>query len=360
MTDNLDPSTLLAKLSSLLPGDKQLASSTDAVAALIHTVFTKLSFELVGVDDDDSSRTFEGNALPEGWNDSKKGCITFRYRQEGREVVVKVMKMGKQTVVNAIGTEDNAVANLTIPTEEFTSKAFYPHAVASTEAEKLAEGFVSSERVSRLVDEVMMTVVLPIVPGASRHASASSRLQAENAERRREPESGLRETPAERQVNLQDRPTPTTNPLQIGRSDLDPLPLQNQPNPLAPSNLIPPNQGDGMFVGPDHPIFGGAFGPGRGQRAPGQSPWGGDGYLPPLGAPPGARFDPVGPFGGAPFGGPGRQPFGRAPLRSGDPDFDEALPPGFDNGASSFGFGGSGRGRAPPGPMPPGAGDMFM
>lgn len=248
--------------------------------------------------------------------------------------------------------------NLTIPTEEFTSKAFYPHAIAATEAEKLAEGFVSPDSVSRLVDEVMMSVVLPIVPGSSRQRFASTRLQAEHSERRREPDSNLRETPAERRVNLQDRPIPS-NPLQIGRSDLDPLPLQNQPNPLAPSNLIPPNQGDGMFVGPDHPIFGGPFGPGRGQRSPGQTPWGGDGYLPPLGAPPGARFDPVGPFGGgSPLGGPGRQPFGRAPPRSGDPDFDEALPPGFDNGASSFGaprpFGGSGRSRGP-GPMPPGA-----
>ena len=107
MTENLDPSTLLAKLPSLLPGNKQLASSTDAVAAFIHTVFTILAFQLVGVDDndDESSQTSESNVLPEGWNDSKKGCITFRYRQEGREVIVKVMKMGKQTVVNAIGTE---------------------------------------------------------------------------------------------------------------------------------------------------------------------------------------------------------------------------------------------------------------
>lgn len=202
-----------------------------------------------------------------------------------------------------------------------------------------------------------MTVVLPIVPGV--RSSASTRLQQEeNSERRREPERALRETPAERQTMQQNRPTPG-NPLQIGRSDLDPLAIQNQPNPLAPSMLIPPNQGDGMFVGPDHPIFGGAFGPGRGQRSPsGQTPWGGDGYLPPLGAPPGARFDPIGPFGNAPPGPPGRQPFGRAPPRSGDPDFDDLLPPGFDNGSSPFGgsrpFGGSGR-RGGPGPMPPGA-----
>ncbi len=40
-----------------------------------------------------------------------------------------------------------------------------------------------------------------------------------------------------------------------------------------------------MFVGPNHPIFGvGRGGTGLG---PQRGPWGGDGYLPPMGAPPG-------------------------------------------------------------------------
>jgi len=366
MTDKLDPSTLLEKLPSLLPANRQLASSTDAVAAFIHTIFTSLSFTLVGVDDDDTSGSFENNVLPEGWNDSKKGCITLRYSHDEStvDVVVKVMKMGKQTVINAITNEDEKVVNLSIPTEEFTSRSFFPHDISATGAEKLLEGFISTDKVSGLVSQVVVNIVMPIVPGVHKESTANRLLQEESSERRREPEraSALRETPAERQSLLQAGPAPA-NPLQIGRSDLDPLAIQNQPNPFAPSMLIPPRQGDGMIVGPDHPIFGGAFGPGRGQRSPGQTPWGGDGFLPPLGAPPGARFDPVGPFGGAPLGPPGRQPFGRAPPRSGDPDFDDALPPGFDNDSPSFSpqrpFGGSGRNHGR-GPMPPGAGDMFM
>ncbi|BGP20141.1 hypothetical protein JCM10213_000774 [Rhodosporidiobolus nylandii] len=70
--------------------------------------------------------------------------------------------------------------------------------------------------------------------------------------------------------------------------------------------------GGGMFMGPDHPLFrerfgndGTVVGGGNGRR------WGGDGYLPPGGAPPGARFDPVGPVNGPPGGsglgiGPGQ------------------------------------------------------
>lgn len=81
------------------------------------------------------------------------------------------------------------------------------------------------------------------------------------------------------------------NPLEIGRSDLDPLGGQ--------VGRLPGVGGDGMMVGPGHPLFNRERQGNDPLRMPGQTgPWGGDGFLPPLGAPPGARFDPVGPFGG--------------------------------------------------------------
>ena len=94
-----------------------------------------------------------------------------------------------------------------------------------------------------------------------------------------------------------------------------------------------------MFVGPNHPMFSDRFTPGRGGGIGGaghhEGPWGGDGFLPPMGAPPGARFDPIapvrppfGPGGGGRPGGIGR-PGGRAPPRSGEPDNDEFMPPGM-------------------------------
>ncbi|KAG8932940.1 hypothetical protein FRC02_000291 [Tulasnella sp. 418] len=89
-----------------------------------------------------------------------------------------------------------------------------------------------------------------------------------------------------------------------------------------------------MFVGPNHPLF-------RDRREPGgaRGPWGGDGYLPPMGAPPGARFDPIAPGGlGLPRrggGGPFRGgPFGRQPGGGGGaagPDNDDFPPPGFND-----------------------------
>lgn len=151
------------------------------------------------------------------------------------------------------------------------------------------------------------------------------------------------------------RPGGSRNPLEIGRSDLEPL-GGNIPNPFAPPSLFPGGPGgfgggggDGMYVGPSHPMFRDRMNPlgssGVGGIGDGRTgPWGGDGFLPPMGAPPGARFDPVGPFGpGGVPGGPGFPGLGGgsgrgAPRRgfgpgggggAAGPDNDEFMPPGY-------------------------------
>lgn len=144
------------------------------------------------------------------------------------------------------------------------------------------------------------------------------------------------------------------SPLEIGRSDLEPL-GGIIPNPFQPPSLFGGSgggfSGGGMYVGPSHPMFRDRMDPLRSDAVGGgrTGPWGGDGYLPPMGAPPGARFDPVGPF------GPGRGPSpgfpeGAAPRRgfgpgggegAAAPDNDEFMPPGFVRHVSRF----SGRAR---------------
>lgn len=118
---------------------------------------------------------------------------------------------------------------------------------------------------------------------------------------------------------------PPRNPLEIGRRDREPFGRI----PFMPPPLFGGDD-DGMIVGPNHPIFNPR------PEGQGRGPWGGDGFLPPMGAPPGARFDPVGPGLGPhpggplpPFGGRGR---GRGMPGGGnmrEPDNDEFMPPGY-------------------------------
>ncbi|GJE84453.1 proteasome inhibitor PI31 subunit [Phanerochaete sordida] len=323
----LDPSVLTSKLPKLLPKeDHALKSAQDGLAALVHTAMTVLGFRLVGVEDSSSQGIYEDNVLPSGWNANGPGHYTLRYKHEqsSLEFVLKLAKLGTRFTINAIAVETDKVASLDIAANDFTSPSFYPHDPNATDASPLVHGFISSNRVTDFMSQFQPMIVQKLIPGLRKEGYTE---QAEPATARAGPSN--QPPPARPQpIFPQQGPgegdplrVPPRNPLEIGRSDREPFPH----NPFAPPPLFPSNGGDGMFVGPDHPIFG----PGMGGRG-GRGPWGGDGFLPPMGAPPGARFDPVGP-GLGPFPGPipGR---GRGGMPGGgnmrDPDFDDFPPPG--------------------------------
>ena len=224
-------------------------------------------------------------------------------------------------------------------------------------------GFISSNRITDFVQSYKLKIVQNLVPGLRKEgytespentyvlgvqseanilseSSSSDRPSSQSGQgqpRFQAPRAPTPPYPRHDPFGVYPSHVPSNNPLSIGRQDLDPLPAH--PNPFGPSPLFGgPSRGDGMFVGPGHPIFSDRFTPGRGGGIGGhghhEGPWGGDGFLPPMGAPPGARFDPVGPFGSPSGQGPGRGgPFGGAggaggPLRRHDPDNDEFMPPG--------------------------------
>ena len=104
----LDPAALTSQLVDLLPpSNKRLASAHDGLAALVHTIFTALGFRLIAIDDTSSAKTFQNNALPEDWNTSALSGHTLRYRHEqsSLEFLVKVVRLGQRTLINAIALE---------------------------------------------------------------------------------------------------------------------------------------------------------------------------------------------------------------------------------------------------------------
>ncbi|EAU84910.1 hypothetical protein CC1G_00429 [Coprinopsis cinerea okayama7 len=325
----LDPAALISLLPTILPSDsKTLSSSHDALAALLHTVFTALAFRLTAVNDVPAATT--GNVLPEEWKKNGPGHYSFNYRHEqsSLEFAVTVAKLGSRTVINAIALESDKVASLDVATQDFTSPSFYPYDQLSDPSKSLVHGFISSNRVSDLVTQFKLKIIQKLLPGLQKegYSEGSETVSGESsAPTTRDPPPAQPRPgppPDAPEIPYRTPPTfPSRNPLEVGRSDLDPFPR----NPFAPP-LFPPTGGDGMFVGPNHPMFGIH----DRDRDIGRGPWGGDGYLPPLGAPPGARFDPVGPT----FPNrPPRGPTGPYPPPGGrntrDPDNDEFMPPGM-------------------------------
>ncbi|KAF8914052.1 PI31 proteasome regulator N-terminal-domain-containing protein, partial [Gymnopilus junonius] len=276
-TDILDPSAVLAVLPALLPpSSKSLLSPQDALAALVHAALTLLAFRLIAVDESSASPAPSANILPDGWNKSGPGHYTFKYRhdQSSLEFLIKLSKLGTRTVINAIALQSDKVATLDVSTDDFTSSSFFPHNLDVSSTQPIVHGFISSNRVSDLLSQFKLKVIQKLVPGLQKEGyteevetgPASSSSNAQPFEPR---------VPRPRPDNPPEAPdrypyAPQSgfprNPLEIGRSDLDPFPR----NPFSPPSLFPPDSGNGMFVGPEHPIFG----IGRGINPPGRGPWG--------------------------------------------------------------------------------------
>jgi len=237
----------------------------------------------------------------------------------------------------AVGTD--RISTVDIKTEDFTSQSFFPYAHKTDKDKVLVHGFISSNRVSDFAGSIKLKILSVLMPDLGKGTSSvidEQRGSQSNPPRGNQPPAAQPQGPPQHIPPTAGpqagRYFPPENPLAIGRRDLDPIPM----NPFAPPSLFGPNRNDGMFVGPDHPIFDARRRDPFGGEPTG--PWGGDGFLPPMGAPPGARLDPVGP-GPWPRGGRNRGPLG-------DPSNDEFMPPGFDNDAHM--------------PPPPGSRDMFM
>jgi len=325
MANSLDPSALISLLPTLLPPThKLLASPQDGLAALLHTTMSALAFRLIAVDDISPAISSLVTILPTEWNANGPGHYTFRYRhdQSSLEFIMKVVKLGTRTLINAIAAESDKAATLDISTNDFISPSFFPHDLAASDASPLVHGFISSNRIADLISQFKIKIVQKLIPGLRKDGyteeDTSSNASGSNPPQPRGPPAA-RPQPQLPPDLREENPyrLPTQNPLEIGRRDLEPFPM----NPFPPP-VFPGVGGDGMFVGPDHPIF--SAGRGRGTIGD-RGPWGGDGYLPPMGAPPGARFDPVGP-GLGPL--PGRGRGGPRGAGTFGPDNDEFMPPG--------------------------------
>ncbi|KZO98005.1 hypothetical protein CALVIDRAFT_535602 [Calocera viscosa TUFC12733] len=342
-TNALDPSALLSTLPTLLPvGEPTIANPLSALTALIHTVLTGLSFRLQSHSDTPLSPPPESNALLADWavHTPESHTLLYKHPRSSLTYLFKLVRLGDKALLHGRSLESPATASVEVTIADYTSASFWPWE-AKEGAQPLVHGFISSNRVADFASLVKVGLVAKLAPGLEKEG-----LETTSEQQQPPPQGGPsrpRQPPAqgpEQPYALPPRQpyAGSRNPLSIGADDL--LPPGFPPsNPFSPPRLFDPNSG-GMFVGPQHPIFGdrgvGGVGelPGRGRR------WGGDGWLPEGAVPPGARFDPIGPgplpgprfpgggnpIGGPRFGGGGRMP----PGFGGEPDNDEFLPPGME------------------------------
>ncbi|KAF2020061.1 hypothetical protein BU24DRAFT_448421 [Aaosphaeria arxii CBS 175.79] len=338
----------------------QLKNATEAIALAVHAGMIGVGFRLIGLGDDDR---IEANAdaqnpepLPTEWNASSTYAFRYAHSQSSMEYLVKVNRLGGKAVVLGLALGDDKTTTFEVTSKDYLSESSIPVSIAEDAskedaAKQLQDVFISAGRLNDLGSLLKISIIQKLAPGLQKEGYEDNSQTQDN---RSQPGRGVGE-PRQPPTNEPEpaRPYPFEDPLRAPpRQGQRPLPEPipgfedeyeiNRP-PRYPlhdgglrggygqSDLYPPGLGPhdplrphlggglprpggfggGMHPTFDDPLFGGVGG-------------GGPGGYDPM-APPGARFDPVGPGsaprdnrggrfpGGGGFGGAGGGGLGGPP-----------------------------------------------
>lgn len=353
----LSPSALLQGMADALPTHAQgdttsaLSSSHDALALFTHVCMASLGFRLLGFDEaklDEAKCRDLAPRLPENWNSSFNSCtFVYAHSQSALRFVIKVDRMGGKAEIRGLAIEDDRIARVEITAKDFISNGALPVRITmgadSTEdrtdlPQKLQTVFISEGRVADLANLIKINIIQKLLPSLQKEGYEESpddraaREDAENAARR-PPRQPAVPNPMPRPA----QPYPFGDPLHppprrpVPAGDFPPPGFDDELDIHRPPRGFPPGASPFGNIGGDdlnppglgprdpfRPSLGGLPRPGGHQGMHptfgelGGSGIGGQPYDPQ--APPGARYDPIGPGGLPRMGGRGpgggHNPFG--------------------------------------------------
>lgn len=262
---------------------EDIKSNQDVLVCLTHLVLISNGFKCIGLGDckNIDGTEVKSEVLPKGWNDG----YAIRYVYQGRLYNLRGTNMDDAIMINLIRVQERSVSMVQLNNRAVTQlvgslEQMIPNSeeLVQTIKKQLIDKITVSHKykdgTSQTTNETTTRSSIPNSPSAPLLDSFPSRIN-----------------------------TDRNNPLNVGRSDLDPLGSIG-PYPRGPP-FMPPGGGGMLFVPP---------------RGPRLDPAGPNFGVPPGSVPPGARFDPFRP-----------PDVDRFPPRRGRPDNDDFLPPGFDN-----------------------------
>ena len=340
--------------------DPQLRDPYDSVAILCHACMIAVGFRLIGLGEEDKIEAEadpqDPQPLPPAWNSTTTSNYTFRYAhsQSSLTYLVKVSRIGSKALVHGLTLPDEGkIHSLDIPIKEFLSPSALPLPKTEDEDKEVTAGkirdiFISAARITDLGALLKINMIQKLAPGLQKEGYEESAHASGTSQRRSPPASASSREGAEQRPDrdpLRDdrtppyaQPRPFDDPLAAGprrpypAGDFPPPGFEDEyeinrppgagpfggarrPLNIGERDLYPPG------LGPHDPLRAPrGYGPGGGIGGGGMHPTfddpmfggGGDGggEFGALGgrAPPGARYDPVGPGDGVPRGGMGRFP----------------------------------------------------
>ncbi|GLA47707.1 hypothetical protein AnigIFM63604_002516 [Aspergillus niger] len=342
-TGSLSSDSVLAIAATALRGDgaapPSLKTPYEAIALVGHASMTAVGFRLVGLGEDHTlENQSESPSLPAEWNANTAFAFRYAHSQSSMQYLLKISRLGNNAVIFALALGDDRTTSFDLPVKDYVSESALPLTTTGDDLPAaLREAFISPSRVQDLIGLFKINVMQKLAPGLYKEGYEDSSDQPQETLRERTLERPPRHdplrddpmpqparpypfddplaVPPRRPIPAGDFPPPGfedefeiqrpprgypgsmggRNPLSIGDRDLYPAGLG--PNDPLRGGVGPGLGGGGGGGGGMHPTFDDPlFGGPRGQ-----------GYDPQ--APPGSRYDPVGPGQGAPFGR-GQGPYG--------------------------------------------------
>lgn len=350
---------------------KALQDPFAAIALLSHACMLAVGFRLIGLGEDHkieaSSEPQAVQPLPNEWDNNSTYAFRYAHAQSSMEYLVKTNRLGSKAVIFGVALGgDDQTAQFEIKVQDYTSENSVKEVKQdstdqSSTLQQLQNVFVSPARLTDLTSLFRINIIQRLAPGIAKEGYTETRTE-DNASSSRSNNQDPRRDPAAQRPRpgydpLRDDPQPPAamphpfnDPLAAEARHPRPVPdfappgfedeheLRRPPRGGIPGmggapfgnigerDLYPPGLGPhdplrmrpggglrgggGMHPTFDDPLFGG------------QGGGGGGGYNP--AAPPGARYDPVGPGDGPPNlrqgggrfpgrGGPGGGGFGGPP-----------------------------------------------
>lgn len=317
-----------------------------AIALFCHACMLAVGFRLVGLGEDDKieahSEPNNTQPLPAEWDEHSSYAFRYTHPQSSMEFLLKVTRLGGKAIILGVGLGDDKTTQLEIKAQDYTSENSLKD-VKKEESDSVRNAFISGGRMEDLSSLFKLNVIQKLIPGLRKEgyeetANTAEREAASSATR--QPRRDEEDRPPARDPLRDDQPAPArpypfNDPLAAAPRPQRPIPdfappgFEDEHELQRPAGRFPlPGQPFGGVgdrdlyppgLGPHDPL---RMGPGGGYRGGGgmhptfddplfQGQGGQGGYDPR--APPGARYDPIGPGDGPPNlrQGGGRFPGGR-------------------------------------------------
>ncbi|OKL57805.1 hypothetical protein UA08_07266 [Talaromyces atroroseus] len=345
MSSSEDTTRILDVALQSLRGDGQtepaIKNAYEAIALIGHASMVAAHFRLVGLGEEHNIESnTDATILPKEWN-AHNSTYAFRYahEQSSTDYLLKFNRLGNNAVVMGLAGEDKATS-FDIPVNEYISSSALPVQLQPDQPNDLRAIFVTRDRLEDLMNLFKIHVIQKFTVLSQPKEGVGEARRQRDQQQQQQPEGPQQRDPLrEGQAPQPARPSPFEDPL--AAAPRRPAPVgdfappgfedeyeMNQPSrglvmPYGQGNL--PRSGDRDLypqgLGPYDPLrgsFGPASGGGGGMHPTPDDPmFGGSGgqrggYDPR--APPGSRYDPVGPWDTPPSGrgkGPGGGGFGQ-------------------------------------------------